>query len=224
MHLIVVGEGQTEETFAGNVLRPHLAAFGFTKEPRLVDTSQRGRGGALSRERVMRALRNTLRESGRTYVTTFFDLYALKPDFPGIEAARTRNDPLQRCRIIEDALTKAAIEVSGCRADRFVSHIQPYEFEALLFSEVSAFGTVQPEWRRFEEELREAREGADTPEHIDDGPDTHPSARLTELLQPKYKKPLHGGRVAASIGLARIRQECRHFDAWLTRIEAPQPL
>jgi hypothetical protein len=224
MHLIVVGEGQTEETFAGYVLRPHLEAFGFTVEPRLVDTSQRGRGGALSKERALRALRNTLRESGRTYVTTFFDLYALKPGFPGVEAARRRNDPLERCRIIEDALAESAIEASGCRANRFVPHIQPHEFEALLFSEVSAFGNVQPEWRRFQEELQEARDGSDTPEHIDEGPDTHPSVRLTALLQPRYKKPLHGSRVAASIGLARIRQECRHFDAWLTKLENLKPL
>jgi hypothetical protein len=193
-------------------------------EPRQIRTSQQGRGGALSTDRVIRALSYTLRESGRTYVTTLFDLYGLKPDFPGVAAMRVRSDPLQRCRIIEDALAEAVVEASGCRADRFVPHIQPYEFEALLFSDVSAFGTVQPEWRRFEDKLREARHTANTPEHINDGPDTHPSARLTGLLQPRYKKPLHGGRIAASIGLAGIRQECRHFDAWLTKIESLPPL
>jgi len=223
MHLIVVGEGQTEETFAGSILRPHLETLGFTVVPRLVNTSQRGRGGALSRQRVLHALRNTLRESNRTYVTTFFDLYALEPDFPGVEASRKRKDPFEKCRIIEEALAEATIEASACRAERFVPHIQPHEFEALLFSEVSAFGNVQPEWRRFQNELQKARTGADTPEHIDEGPDTHPSARLA-ALQPRYKKPLHGSRVAASIGLARIRQECRHFDEWLTKIEALPPI
>jgi len=223
-HVLVVGEGPTEETFTARVLSPHLAAYDITVEPRLIDTSQSGRGGALSGARVIRALRNTLRESGRTYVTTFFDLYGLKPDFPGVEASHTRNGPLQKCRTIEGALAQTAIEASGCRADRFVAHIQPYEFEALLFSDVAAFAIVQPEWRRFEDELREARDAAETPEHINDGPDTHPSARLTGLLQPKYKKQLHGGRIAVSIGLARIRQECSHFDAWLTKIESLQPL
>lgn len=91
--------------------------FDITVEPRLIDTSQSGRGGALSGARVIRALRNTLRESGRTYVTTFFDLYGLRPDFPGVEASQTRNGPLQKCRTIEAALAEAAIEASGCRTD-----------------------------------------------------------------------------------------------------------
>jgi hypothetical protein len=224
-HVIIVGEGQTEETFAANVLRPHLAAHGITVEPRLVETSQRGRGGGLTRDRVIRALSYTLRESGRTFVTTFFDLYALKPDFPGIEAARAANGPLQKSRIVEAALAAETIAASGgCRAERFMPHIQPYEFEALLFSDVAAIVQVQAEWRRFEPSLRQAREDADTPEHINDGPATHPSARLTTLLEPRYKKPLHGSRIAASIGLARIREECRHFDAWLAKIESLQPL
>ena len=223
MHLIVVGEGQTEETFAGTVLRPHLNAYGIRVEPRQIRTSQQGRGGALSKERVIRALSYTLRESGQTYVTTMFDLYRLAPDFPGVEAALTR-DPLQKCAIIEAALADAVIEASERRADRFLPYIQPHEFEALLFSDVSSFAAVQPEWRRFVGELQKARENAETPEHIDEGPDTHPSARLRVLLDPQYKKPLHGSRVAASIGLGRIRQECAHFDAWLTRLETLRPL
>lgn len=85
--VVIIGEGQTEETFAGYVLKPHLTAYGIRLEPRLIDTSGTGRGGGLARERVIRVLRNTLRESAGTYVTTFFDLYALKPDFPGVDAA-----------------------------------------------------------------------------------------------------------------------------------------
>jgi hypothetical protein len=39
MHIVVVGEGQTEETFAGYVLKPHLASHGITVEPRQIQTS-----------------------------------------------------------------------------------------------------------------------------------------------------------------------------------------
>jgi hypothetical protein len=224
MHLIVVGEGQTEETFAGTVLRPHLQAFGFRVEVRGIATSQRGRGGALTKDRVIRALSYTLRESNRTYVTTLFDLYKLTPDFPGVDAAHSRADPRQKCTLIESALAADVNRVSDCRANRFLPHIQPHEFEALLFSHVEAFAVVQSEWRRYVVELQEARDAADTPEHIDQGPETHPSARLQILGDPKYKKTLHGTRIATQIGLPRIRQECRHFDAWLTKLETLQPL
>lgn len=223
MHVIVVGEGQTEETFAGTVLRSHLEAHDIRVEPRQIQTSQRGRGGALSRDRVIRALSYTLRESSRTYVTTFFDLYKLDPDFPGVEDTRT-TDPLQKCAMIEAALAEVVIEASQRRADRFLPHIQPHEFEALLFSNVTSFASVQPEWQQFIGELQEARDNAETPEHINEGPTTHPSARLEVLRDPRYKKPLHGSRIAASIGLARIRQECGHFNAWLARLETLPPL
>ncbi len=223
IHVIVVGEGQTEETFTNTVLAPHFANFEITVEPRLVKTSECGRGGALSKERVIRFLRNTLRERGTTHVTTFFDLYGLHSDFPGVASAGQKADPLERSDIIEAALAEAAVEASNCRADRFVAHIQPYEFEALLFSDVSSFAVVNPEWRRFEVDLKQACDSLASPEHINDGATTHPSARLT-VLHPRYKKTLHGCRVAASIGLTQIRQECQHFDRWLTRIESLDPL
>lgn len=224
IEVIVVGEGQTEETFVRDVLAPALIALDISLQPRLIDTSNRGKGGALSRERVLHYLRNTLRERGDIYVTTLFDLYGLPSDFPGLDAARRENDPLSRCEVIEDALASAAIETSGCRADRFFSHIQPYELEALLFSDVSCFGDIRSEWSRFIADLEHVRDGAATPEHINDGPDTHPSVRLKNLLRPKYDKVLHGSGVAASIGITRIRAECRHFDGWLKRIETLQPL
>ena len=224
IEVIVVGEGQTEETFVRDVLAPPLAIFDIRLQPRLVDTSQTGRGGALSRDRVLRVLRNTLRERSDTYVTTFFDLYGLRGDFPGIPEARAKMDPLQKCRVIQDALAQAAVELSGCRADRFFAHIQPHEFEALLFSNVSSFGEVKSDWKRFVAKLQSVRDDATTPEHINDGPETHPSRRLVNLLQPRYRKVLHGNGVATSIGVARIRSECRHFDSWVTHIETLQPL
>jgi len=61
-----------------------------------------------------------------------------------------------------------------------------------------------------------------TPEEINDGPNTHPSARLKRL--PGYKKAANGILVAEAIGLGKIRSECQHFNAWLSRIENLKPL
>ena len=68
-----------------------------------------------------------------------------------------------------------------------------------------------------------AKGGARSPEHINDGAETHPSARLLQRLHG-YKKVSHGVGVAACVGIERIRAECRHFDAWFARIEALAPL
>jgi Domain of unknown function (DUF4276) len=96
IEVIVVGEGQTEETFVRDVLAPVFGAYDVFLHARLISTSKQGKGGALSRERVVSFLRKTLRERADTYVTTLFDLYGLRPDFPGVADAAGGN-PLVRC-------------------------------------------------------------------------------------------------------------------------------
>ena len=81
--VIVVCEGQTEEVFINEVLAPVLWDGDVFLRPRLTATSRHSKGGSLKGQRVLRFLRNTLRERRNTYVTTFFDLYGLPSDFPG---------------------------------------------------------------------------------------------------------------------------------------------
>lgn len=167
-------------------------------------------------QRILRFLRDTLRQQRYTYVTTFFDLYGLPSDFPGPAVSPT--DPLEHAAAIEAALHEEVVCVARCRPDRFLPHIQPYEFEALLFSDTSHFAREQPEWELPAEELAAARRGAASPEHINDGEHTHPSERLKQLTG--YHKVRHGPALAERIGLDSIRRECAHFGEWLTRLES----
>lgn len=221
--VIVVGEGQTEVTFVRDVLAPELDGNGVFLYPRLISTSRGAKGGALSWDRVALFLLKTLGERADTYVTTFFDLYGLKKDFPGLAAAQKLNDPRERASTIEERFHAAVVKAAGCRPERFIPHIQPYEFESLIFSGVEVLPEVRAEWKAYLEPLRQAREAAASPEHIDDGPETHPSARLIAVLRPRYEKVLHGSTLAKRIGIPRIRAECAHFGAWLRRIETLPP-
>lgn len=223
IEVIVVCEGQTEERFVTDFVAPALWPHDTSVQPRLIATSRTAKGGALLRDRVIRYLRNTLRERGDTYVTTFFDLYGLKPNFPGVSDSSGVTDPLERARQIESALGAEAMAAAGCREGRFFGHIQPYEFEAVLFSDVHAFSAVESGWQPFVRNLEEVSAEVESPEHINDGPDTHPSARL-RILRPKFEKVLYGARIAQRIGLSKMRSECKHFDAWVSRLESLEPL
>jgi Domain of unknown function (DUF4276) len=220
----IVCEGPTEEGFVWNVLAPTFWPRDLNVRPRLIPTSRYSRGGALSRDRILRYLRNTLRERADVYVTTFFDLYGLMQDFPGVTETASVRDPIARATTIEARFAEAVVREAECRADRFVPHIQPFEFEALLFSDVSRFPEIHQEWQAYQRNLESARRSAVSPEHINDGRDTHPSARLKTLLRPRYEKVLHGTAIAARIGLVRIRAECVHFATWLSRLENLTPL
>ena len=171
---------------------------------------------------MLRFLRNTLRERKDVLVTTFFDLYGLPADFPGSQiGGRASKDPVDRAAAMEAGFHAAILQETGCRPDRFLPHIQPYEFEGLLFSDTSRFAEAVPAWRPFVGRLDRIRQTADSPEHINDGAVTHPSACLAKILRPRYRKVRHGAAVAARIGLRRIRGECRHFDSWMSRSSRP---
>ena len=222
IHVLIVCEGQTEETFVNQVLQPHFAAIGRYVEPRLISTSSRSKGGSLSRDRVLLNLRNTLRERSDVYVTTFFDLYGLRAGFPGLAESSFQMDPIKRAASIETVFHQTVVDSAQCRPDRFFPHIQPFEFESLLFSGVERFSEVDPAWAEQIGELRRIRDSAPSPEYINDGEHTHPSARLRPLQG--YRKVLHGAAVTHRIGLRDIRSQCRHFGEWLTHMENLQPL
>ncbi|MFC3120756.1 DUF4276 family protein [Agaribacter flavus] len=62
------------------------------------------------------------------------------------------------------------------------------------------------------------KEEFETPEHINDSPQTAPSKPIKTMM-PSYDKVLHGPMIAGDIGLETIRQQCPHFNHWLKHVE-----
>lgn len=224
--VVVVCEGETEEEFVRDVLAPGFCGLGLYLEPQMVDTSPGHRGGALNYDRVKPHLRNTLRQKSAPVVTTLFDLYKVDKRFPGYEQAMDTPDLGQRLDVLRHALHADVVAAAGCRPERFIPHIQPYEFEALLFSDVASLSLVNPSWpKKSIDRLLEIRNAAASPEHINDRPETKPAAHLErELSNPGYHKRRHGPIAVQKIGLAKIEAECAFFAAWLAQIrELAQP-
>jgi hypothetical protein len=216
--VIVFAEGPTEERFIKQVVAPALHGLQIYLKPQLLKTSQSGRGGALSIDRFLLNARNTLRQKPDAVLSSFIDLYGLDTDFPGFEESKKLVDVHQRVALLEQALHRVVIEHVGCRADRFLPHIQPYEYEGLLFSDVDVLAATEPTWNKALVALRKVRESFDSPEHINDGYETKPSKRLENLLHPSYKKTTHGPRAAARISLETMERECPHFQGWMNRL------
>jgi hypothetical protein len=220
LEIIVFAEGQSDEKFIKEVIAPALRPLNLFLKPELLKTSQQARGGAVSFDRLKFYARNSLRQKPDAILTTFFDLYALDADFPRFHDSMKLPDIYQRATSIETAMHQAIVAQVGCRPDRFIPHIQPYEFEGLLFSNVNALINVEPDWKACLAPLQKVRAEFDTPEHINNSFETKPSKRLEDILRPKYKKTRHGPLIAKSIGLNNIEAECVHFKAWLDRLRA----
>jgi Domain of unknown function (DUF4276) len=117
-------------------------------------------------------------------------------------------------------LAEAIAIHAQCDKKRFIAHIQPHEFEGLLFSDPRSLATTESDWSKYAPHLSQIRNKYETPEHINGGYDTCPSRRLKALLFPNYNKTLHATRAVTSVTLATIEQECTHFRAWLNTLRA----
>jgi hypothetical protein len=224
--LLIHVEGQTEEGFVNEVLRDHLVARGYhAVEARIVGNARlrERRGGIRAWSSVKMDIARHLKEDPGCVATTLVDYYGLPQGegraWPGRARAATLPAP-EKARCVEDAVLADLAATMGRRfaAGRFIPFVVMHEFEALLFSDCAAFsrGIGRPD---LETGFQDIRNQFSTPEEIDDSPVTAPSKRV-EALVPGYEKPLLGALAILEIGLARIRGECPHFNAWLTRLEA----
>mgnify|MGYP000983954799 CR=1 FL=1 len=217
--VVVVCEGETEEEFVRDVLAPSFYGIGLNLEPQMIETSPGNRGGGLNYDRVKPHLRNVLRQSSAPVVTTLFDLYKLDKRFPGFEQSKGVPDLGQRLNLLQCEFHADVVAEAGCQPYRFIPYIQPYEFEALLFSDVQTLISVETGWSQALKKLLPVREAAISPEHINDRPETKPSAHLERvLIAPKYRKRRHGPVAAQKIGISKIESECAFFAQWLQQI------
>jgi len=223
--LLVHVEGETEETFVNELLRPHLVRLGWSMvSARLLGNARRRerRGGIKSWASTRIEIVRHLREDAGRIVTTMVDYYGLPRTgsraWPGREEASSRPFP-DKARTVEDALSTSVHEAigHGSHPSRFVPYVMMHEFEAMLFSDCAAFGRGigRPDLGGDFQQIQDAFEN---PEEIDDSPETAPSKRVERLVRG-YEKPLLGTLAALEIGLVAIRRECPHFGSWLHRLE-----
>lgn len=222
IRLNILTEGQTEEAFVTEVLAPELATKNIAARARCVTTGRDRRrrdivyrGGLPNYGRVRRDLERWMAEDPTAVFTTMFDLYALPRDFPGFEAAHRLQEPYERVRTLEAALG------NDIGAPRLIPYVQLHEFEALLFADPTKFDWEYLEHERQISKLVEISDAHDTPELINDGPNSAPSKRIIALI-PEYafQKASAGPLIAHAIGVERMRDRCPHFADWILRLES----
>jgi hypothetical protein len=138
------------------------------------------------------------------------DYYGLPDDFPG-----QQHRPAGSCYQIIEHLEEAFRQDINHR--KFLPYFSLHEFEALLFTSPEIIATNFPE-TDLRSELSKIRNAFGSPEEINDDPRTAPSKRL-KTLYPQYRKVAQGLAIAEQVGLSLMRNECRHFNDWLTKLE-----
>lgn len=186
IRLAVSVEGQTEEAFVKDVLAEHLRTVDVEPYPVLLGRA-RGRygGGNVGTDRLVSEMVGLHRN---------FDAVTSLVDFYGFRDKEDRAVEELEERLIE------RIEERTSDARRVFPYVQKHEFEALLFSDVAAFKAIGPEADGAVGTLAGIRRQFETPEDIDDDPESAPSRRIAGVVAG-YRKRLHGPPVALEAGL-----------------------
>ena len=189
--LAISVEGRTEEEFVKLVLADHLRGAGVEATPILIGR----RGGAVSVDR-------------------------LAPEMAQLSWYGFRRRDGATAEELEQRINDRVADSIGPESAgrRVFAYVQRHEFEALLFSDVSAFGSLGYAPPGTASALRGIRAAFATPEDIDDGPGTNPAGRIRSVI-PRYEKPVDGPLLADAIGLEAMREECPGFGAWVARLE-----
>jgi hypothetical protein len=164
-----------------------------------------------------------LRSDYDAIATTMVDYYGLPAaglkEWPG-RADANRKQFAQKAQTVQAALLNDVVSEMGKNFNpkRFVPFVVMHEFEGLLFSDCDAFARGIGQ-KTLAADFRQIRDDFETPEEINDSPDTAPSKRI-KLLLPNYDKALFGNVAALEIGVRKIREQCPHFERWLTTLES----
>ena len=219
--LVVIVEGETEQTFVRDQLAAHLALHNTIVWP-VLSGRRRNQGGVKRWGIAQQDIVRTLKE-GR-YCSTMFDFYAMPSSWPGRTEA-TAKPWSERASHVETMIRDDIVAAMGGKFDPkyFIPYVQLHEFEALAFSNVETLASVlspigRSSMRELTNRLGEILRTAGHPEAIDDGHETCPSRQIGKIV-PAYRKRVQGPIVTKRIGIDVLRNQCTHFGEWLVQLE-----
>ena len=222
----VLCEGQTEQGFVEDVLKPSLVDHGCAAVKSILVTTNKKknvRGGLVTYLHVKNDLQIMLASNKdgdyeRHVFTTMFDLYALPNDFPKYAESHIIADKYERVASFEAALADVF------DSDRFIPYIQLHEYEALVFCGLDHLTEMYRGTEKSIENLKAELAEIGNPELVNDNPTTAPSKRIINAIEGdkknhfNYDKPKAGKYVAQKVGVDNLRSQCRHFDEWIDKL------
>jgi len=218
-------EGQTEEEFVKEILRPYLETQQIViqgVEQVITGKSRTGKyckGGGKNYELYKNHLINRMKQfknRENLYFTTMIDLYALPKRFPNSDIYKNETDKYKKVEALESAFK------NDINQDNFLPYIQLHEFETLLFSDLDKFKEYYIDEENIDQKISALKNDVkeyDNIELINDSENTAPSKRIEKFFN-RYcrEKPTAGLYLSLEIGLDKMREKCQHFNEWIEKL------
>lgn len=213
--LVVIAEGETEESFVNDILKPYFNSLGIYNSIQCFKTKH-SNGGLSKYSYIKQDIIHIIYETD-VIVTTMFDFYRLPSDFPGYKQDNALSHDCW-VEIIESKI-KEDIEHTQDRCfDNFIPYIQLHEFEALIFSSIEGIDAIFERSEVKYQEFQDVIDSYPNPEDINNGPNSAPSVRLKRLI-PRYDKVVDGVNIIREIGMEIVLSKCPRFSTWIEKLK-----
>lgn len=202
--LYFIIEGYTEEKFIKFALIPYLKY----KTNNELYYNYLNLNGKIKLTQLRNCIKNSIAQYD--YVTTFIDLAGSRTiKFDNYEQVMNQNIPSsEKACLLEQQLTDS-ISLSQ---NKFIAHIQPYEFEALCFADLDGLARTDPKIAKHIFKIKQESKGYLNAESINNR--ELPATRLV-----KYGYVKQSTTFANYCNIDKIRKGCPHFSNWLLRLE-----
>lgn len=225
--IYVLCEGQTEQGFVEEILKPYLIDQGIgSVKSILISTNKKKNtsGGMFSFDQAHTHLEildkmHQDSEYERYIFTTMFDYYALPSSFPGYDESLKIADRYQRIEYLENEFG----QYEGKK--RFIPYLQLHEFEALVFCGIEYLPKLYPDCKKRIKALQDILAETGNPELINNYPNTAPSKRIIKAIEGEkekkiyhYNKPSTGKYITKQVGMEVLRNKCKHFNDWIEKL------
>lgn len=210
--LVIIAEGETEESFVNNILCPFFCSKGIYNSIQCFKTKH-SHGGMSKYSYIKKDILNIIYEKD-VVVSMMIDFYRLPSDFPGFNDLKVTQTHKEQANLLETRIKKDLEDSQNQLFDNFIPYIQLHEFEALVFASISGIDSLFERSEMDYNGLMNVIQQYPNPEDINNHPDTAPSVRLKKLISG-YNKVLHGIDIINTVGMAELLEKCPRFKTWI---------
>ena len=210
--LVIIAEGETEESFVNNILCPFFCSKGIYNSIQCFKTKH-SHGGMSKYSYIKKDILNIIYEKD-VVVSMMIDFYRLPSDFPGFNDLKVTQTHQEQANLLETRIKKDLENSQNQLFDNFIPYIQLHEFEALVFASINGIDSLFERSEMEYKGLMNVIQQYPNPEDINNHPDTAPSVRLKKLISG-YNKVLHGIDIINTVGMAELLEKCPRFKTWI---------
>ena len=210
--LVIIAEGETEESFVNNILCPFFCSKGIYNSIQCFKTKH-SHGGMSKYSYIKKDILNIIYEKD-VVVSMMIDFYRLPSGFPGFNDLKATQTHQEQANLLETRIKKDLEDSQNQLFDNFIPYIQLHEFEALVFASISGIDSLFERSEIDYNGLMNVIQQYPNPEDINNHPDTAPSVRLKKLISG-YNKVLHGIDIINTVGMAELLEKCPRFKTWI---------